>query len=655
MNVSDASTIPNEHAKTPESHNRVLRPRKQVRPNYMEPEGNVVRLSRKRCKVPARFRKVRGVFGFLARMLTDVPIEVIYFGIFSYLNSRDLLTLSRTCKLLRSHLLDKTNDVERIWRTARFNIEGNPPPLPKDLNEFQYARLMFGLECHLCLDPSRSNTVLWNFRLKCCRDCLESFCEFDWRILSQELYPFTSSEIIPQERVRSKDRNDITIIDFQVAQRLKAQYMSLEHEEERNTWLTQKRKERKAIAQHARLCEVWHQGQQERRAAQIIELRTGRLNAILSHLEMIGLRQDAQLILDGKSDSMRSCELADLSCFKQPKELTDCGWTRIKPKLIEMLTDHRTKRLAQQSYLVLRDGYYDYLSQQDLREIYPGLGDVLTDPIIEAAIWETGLEEALTPASLQTLLANFLDRFLDNWRIAKREELLRIMRKGRPSATAGDLHLATTIFGCAACNVLLVFPQVFYHCCCYKTRAANNQSHARMRILNKLYDTSDQEGPWSSRSLFLHLQRSQLAQKIVSAACLDPSTATISDLTVAQPVIECTGPQADNFPERLFLTWPTALTYHVTGNEDIPLTINQFGQHTSQIHAKEPLCMFLETICCTRCHMEIPPRGLSHHHHLAHNVQLPSMNAIEFYQLHGSHWYWNPREGLHSIGTDFRW
>ncbi|KAJ3965825.1 hypothetical protein EV361DRAFT_872885, partial [Lentinula raphanica] len=535
MNVSIASTVASENPRTPESQGRVLRPRKQARPSYMEPgEGNVVRLSRRRGKVPARFRNVRGVFAYLARMLTDVPIEVVNM-IFCYLDSRDLLVLSRTCKLLRSHLLTKSKTVEDIWRTARLNVEGNPPPLPEDLNEIQYAHLMFDPDCHNFI-PSRPS---------------KSYPAREFKVG----YSFSLAG----------NHNDITIIDFKVAQQLKAQYMSLESEEDRRSWLTQKRNEHQAIGtsgkrtfKHARLCEAWYKGQQEQRTVQIVDLRAERLNAILSRLEVIGLRKDAELILEGKSNFNRSSELADLPCIKQPKELTDGSWTRIKPKLIKILTDHRTQRLAQQTYYRLREEFYDFLSHQDLRGGYPGLGDVLTDPVVEAVIWETSSEEALTSKSLRALLAGFFDRILIKWRVTKREELLVILRKARPCATAGDLYLASTVFGCAACNALLVCPQVFYHRCCYKTRAAGNQSHARMRTLNKLYDTVDQEGPWSSSSLFLHLQSSQLARRIVSGAGLDPSTATIIDLTLAQPAIECTGLQADRFPERLFLTWPAA-------------------------------------------------------------------------------------------------
>ncbi|KAJ3768735.1 hypothetical protein FB446DRAFT_706780 [Lentinula raphanica] len=628
MNTSDASTTPRKRQKTPEPSDRVLRPRKRARVNYVEVKTKVVRPSARQGRVPAHFRRVRGPFAFLEKLITVVPIEIVYLKIFAYLDTRDLLMLSRSCHLLRSILFTKCQLVEDMWRAARFNVKGNLPPLPKDLNEPQYARLIHDLECHLCNKPSKGNMILWKFRLRCCRDCVQSFRIFRRRHFSEELHPFTSFDILTTETVRGKDHDDI-IVDFDQAKELRAQFMALRSAEDRRLWLIQKREDREAIVQHAHLCEAWHEDQLAQRATQLTALCTERLNAILTRLEAHGLRRDAELILDGKSGFRRPHELSHLSCVNLPKALTDGGWARIKSKLFELLIDHRTRRLAQENYLRLREEYYDLLSHQDLRDIYPGLGDVLTDPAIEATIWDKDLQEALTPASLRTLLAEFLSQFLDNWRHAKIEELLEVLRKARPCANTGDLRLATTIFHCAACNALLLCPQVFYHRCCLKTCARDPRSHDRMQVLNGHYNTIDQEGPWSSTSLFFHAPSSQLAEKIVIGAGLDPSTATVGDLTRAQPVIQCTSFHAEYFPERLFVTWPTALFLNLTVNNGDFFNINNF---------------------------ELPPQKLLHHYHEVHdmNLLLPSTDSREFYKLHDSHWYWNPRENLHSIGTDFR-
>ncbi|KAJ3822685.1 hypothetical protein F5880DRAFT_1613565 [Lentinula raphanica] len=646
MYPNDASTVSNKRTGTPEPEGRVLRPRKRVKYDYKVVERTPPsRSSRKRRKVPARFRKVPGVFAFLARLLTDVPVEVVYLEIFCYLDTRDLLVLSRSCKLLREILFTKDPTVESIWRTARLNVIGSLPPLPTDLNEPQYAHLIFDAECDICDKSSRCNIVLWKFRLRCCRDCLTTFRIFNWLSFYDELYPFTSFDIISQERVR---------VNFQEAEDLRAEFMTLESEEQRQSWLIQKREKQAAVVQHARLCEEWHKGELERRTAQVNTCRTERLQAILSRLDVIGLRREADMIIDGRSNLMNPKDFTDLSCVKQPKELTDYGWARIKSKLTQMLSDHRTTRLAQQNYSRLKKEYFEYLSHQDLREIYPGLGDILTDPVIETSLWDTELEEGLTSLSIQTLLSGFLDRFLRNWRQSSAEELLVIFRKARPAASLKDLYLATTIFGCAKCNTLLICPQVFYHSCCFQNHAHNNQSHDRMRKLNAEYH---QDGPWSSSSLFFHSKSSELAERIVIGAGLNPTTATVRDLTFAQPVIECTGSQADQFPERLFVTWAAALTYNLA-DDDVHFVINRNVDETSRIRAREPLSMCLKTVCCVRCHAEVTPKSFIRHLNVVHNLDYrPPMDSASraFYLLHDSHWYWNPRRNLDSIGMDFRW
>ncbi|KAF9071230.1 hypothetical protein BDP27DRAFT_536209 [Rhodocollybia butyracea] len=55
---------------------------------------------------------------------------------------------------------------ESIWCTARGNVK-DLPPCPKDLNEPQYALLLFEAYCHLC--NRRCDNVFWNFRTRSCK------------------------------------------------------------------------------------------------------------------------------------------------------------------------------------------------------------------------------------------------------------------------------------------------------------------------------------------------------------------------------------------------------------------------------------------------------------------------------------------------------
>lgn len=59
----------------------------------------------------------------------------------------DLLNLSRTNKSFRSLLLKRSSI--SIWQAAQAQVPGLPD-CPEDINEPQYANLLFGNDCYVC-------------------------------------------------------------------------------------------------------------------------------------------------------------------------------------------------------------------------------------------------------------------------------------------------------------------------------------------------------------------------------------------------------------------------------------------------------------------------------------------------------------------------
>ncbi|KAJ4489024.1 hypothetical protein C8J55DRAFT_558079 [Lentinula edodes] len=645
--ASETSTISgkrrrhDEQSKVQESGDR---PEKRAKTIKRRPKKKAVR----RRKVPKRFKGVRGVFALLQRLWKHLPVEIFLYEIFGYLDSRDLLHLARTCKSIRQLLMTKSSD--SIWRIARANIEGGLPPLPMDLNEPQFVT-SHGNATQFCGGFASELAETVKKRVAC-------FTIYNW-VLRGELFPCL--QILPQEKIKVKDR-DTTVINYEVALKLKDQYEALEFEEDRRAWIKQKMQERRAVDNHARSCEAWHKDHLEQRCRQLDDTRNQRLQAILTRLELIGLRRDAETILMGESDFNTPEDLGNLRSVKQAKILTDRGWAHMKSELVRLLSEHKTKRLerehnesCQKRYRRLQQEYFEFLSHRDLREPYPGLGDIIIDPVFKAMVWDTATEEELTPESVRSTLMEHLPRIAGEWRPSKIQEILQILRNVRPSATLSDLDLAVTIFGCARCNVLMSSSQVFYHPCCYNNRIIDDVGHHRMRTLNEHYDT-EQDGSWSTRSLFFNRESSRFAETILIGTGLDPSTATTGDLTRAHPVIECSGPQEDAFPGRLFMTWPAALMYNQRIGEEIFFIINRFGQETSRIRIQEPLGIFSDVICCAHCHETIAVAALFQHLISWHNVNIRSttITSTEFYKLCQIHWYWNPRDNLNLMGMDFR-
>lgn len=107
--------------------------------------------------------------GQLAYFHVVLPLELIY-KILEYLSPASLLHLSHVSKPWNELLRTK-----RPWVVARNNISGLPD-CPSDLNEAQYASLLFGITCQACglthLEPD-SYVVYLGARIRTCGLCAE--------------------------------------------------------------------------------------------------------------------------------------------------------------------------------------------------------------------------------------------------------------------------------------------------------------------------------------------------------------------------------------------------------------------------------------------------------------------------------------------------
>ncbi|KAG9025571.1 hypothetical protein FS837_004890 [Tulasnella sp. UAMH 9824] len=75
--------------------------------------------------------------------IMKLPVD-IFAEVCQYLKPVDLLQLARSSRRLREILVSK--DAKNIWRTSRTLIEGLPE-CPEDMNEPEYATLMFEIGC----------------------------------------------------------------------------------------------------------------------------------------------------------------------------------------------------------------------------------------------------------------------------------------------------------------------------------------------------------------------------------------------------------------------------------------------------------------------------------------------------------------------------
>ncbi|KAJ3888823.1 hypothetical protein GG344DRAFT_67631 [Lentinula edodes] len=343
-----------------EDHIEDERPRKRAR-NY--PEGP---RKKKRRGVSKLSRKVRGRLGLLERLSKDIPLDVIL-EIFCYLEPRDLLRLARTSLDLRHILMSRTS--ESIWRAARENVEGLPP-CPADLNEPQYAHILFEPFCHVC--SRRVESVLWTFRVRYCKDCASGLPSCNAEFYAEQPEGFRA--ILPRELICTcmyfshflfaiailsvsailASQEWKFVCDSKIADRLRTEFEALQSANERTAWIAQKTQESDRMSEASvvtflqinqlRLCQDWFAQKERERAHEQDKIRRQRKEDILMRLDEIGWRQEAEAMM--KTSDYSLDPFSQHKLVKQPRKLTDYGWNTIKDKLVEMLSDHKKTGLA---------------------------------------------------------------------------------------------------------------------------------------------------------------------------------------------------------------------------------------------------------------------------------------------------------------------
>jgi hypothetical protein len=118
------------------------------------------------------------------RFITEVPLDVL-FEIFGQLLPADILNVSRASKVLRDMLLRKSSAF--LWKQTFLNVPSPaPPPRPDDMNEAQYANLLWSKYCFVIINPDYSicteilgqfcgvstPLVFWACRVRACHDCI---------------------------------------------------------------------------------------------------------------------------------------------------------------------------------------------------------------------------------------------------------------------------------------------------------------------------------------------------------------------------------------------------------------------------------------------------------------------------------------------------
>ncbi|KDQ51687.1 hypothetical protein JAAARDRAFT_502269 [Jaapia argillacea MUCL 33604] len=281
-------------------------------------------------------RKLSKSSGRLAGLLS-LPMDIL-FEVFGHLLPIDLLHLARTTKEFR-HVLMRRSSIS-IWRDSFSNVP-DLPSFPPDLNEPQWANLLFDSHCHNCLRAS-VRTVEWRFRVRFCSKCsatkLVAMYEWElefsprlvaWRYASKPdtKYPGFKSK----QCVYSQDEIDMFV----------KQVQAFDLEVDRpayNAYIDARRLAVGNVMNHAKECEEWVVRCTDDRRQELQNIKRERVEAVIERLTELGWGDDISRLLP--ADSLVSHPLVN-----KPVPLTDRIWNNIRDQLEDYMEDMRKKRL----------------------------------------------------------------------------------------------------------------------------------------------------------------------------------------------------------------------------------------------------------------------------------------------------------------------
>ncbi|KDQ61918.1 hypothetical protein JAAARDRAFT_31404 [Jaapia argillacea MUCL 33604] len=405
-------------------------------------------------------------------ILSSIPLDIL-FEIFTHLSPKDLLTLSRTSRILRSTLLSK--NATTVWKRSLANMPGSPPACPKDISEARWAELLYGAtNCHICGAVNIFN-IDFSFRRRLCLSCKKTnlvysskfskkFPEFDPLILDLIPYATISGSYPPNHKLHNKPPSKYFLESdiYSMAQTFGLLAKNIHMRKPgAKAKLEEFKKERaefvKDVAEYAKVCEGWAVEENKRLSGLKDEAVTNRRNEIISRLRSLGYDQT---------------DLNAISWSRfvhQYKDLTARSWNIMLPQLESELKERREARLrAERNQLIYNrkrlaaSAYRNWKVKNIPRRDWPLLPQDFQvvawegfEGVIEAhsdvVVGEESFEEAL----------GGLEEVIEKWKVDKKRKLVSLVPVGAPSSSSisephagpqdvdtSPLDLATSIFAC---------------------------------------------------------------------------------------------------------------------------------------------------------------------------------------------------------------
>ncbi|KAJ7185456.1 hypothetical protein C8R46DRAFT_982058 [Mycena filopes] len=414
------------------------------------------------AKTATKSRKGKGT-GDATCHLTEIPLDVLL-EIFSHLEPKDIIQLSRTNHTFRSHLLSSAS--KSVWRNARENVDG--PDCHEDMSEQQWAHLLYGpAQCQSC-GAKGVQRVDFGLRRRACTRCLKAnlvvTSSFKKRYPHLEksllnLIPYThigGSAHGHASRSNFYWNEDIEEMAETVARYDRDIHMRIAGAQKAlDDFIAQRVALVKAVVDHADVCTDWSIHLALRRQEETTSKIAARYDAIEARFRELDYTDDDISVIQHSNEA------------SQRAALTDSIWKRIRPILEprvqaakeERLKTERDARIRARTALV-EEVYKNYRqtlvprswrylpSLYEIRQSSPFSAVIDLPNAVDVRIADFKDAEAALPTILPLITA------------ARKAELLRLIEAARTAepnlftAASQDsdprtLTLATSVFKCA--------------------------------------------------------------------------------------------------------------------------------------------------------------------------------------------------------------
>ncbi|KAJ7221032.1 hypothetical protein B0H12DRAFT_1241294 [Mycena haematopus] len=494
------------------------------------------------------------------RFITEVPLDVL-FEIFVQLLPVDILNLSCASKALRDILLRRS--AAFVWKQTFLNVPyPTPPPCPADLNEAQYANLLWRKHCFFsglaAFEPAKIIYFIG-------QPYFLYATEYFWR----------GKNLVPQLMVLSSSLTSNERICL--TSDLEAIQKRLDELDETNSdnqeFLRQCREIADMKLQHSILCSSWETQLKANRRDELKNAGESRKKAILAKLDELGWNTELSY------HSTRN-EFFALPVVRQNKELTERAWADMEPELVTFLTEAKKQRLFDVRATVL-EGRFQVLfraAKEGLEAIpwsvRPSTSDLCIMPEYRAILERASpgmtdedfgaKKDSVTEEDFADALAHLFEQ-TDQWRKSNIDILLELLpsgskHQGKKRLDTHTLDLCTTFFRCHSCREPISYPRILSHACLKKPRSLEEEETGG-DLLEKLILP---ETPWihGHKGIAFDDEASNIAGMLIRLCGQDPKTLTTTGMDEVDSRFEC---QRCVHPTKgiLVMSWRIALLHEL--------------------------------------------------------------------------------------------